>query len=308
MLDPAQLFELQPDPPELGRPLLLHALEGFVDAGSAVQLAAAHLLDTLEHEVLATFDVDQLYDYRSRRPVMTFDQDHWEDYEGPRLLVHRVLDAAGTPFLLMTGPEPDMQWERFVAATRRLVQQLGVRLTVGLNAIPMAVPHTRPVGITAHGSRPELIAGYSPWLQTVKVPGSAAHLLEHRLAQLGHDSAGFAVHVPHYLAQAELPAAAEALVDAVARISGLSLPTQALTAAGEVTRADIDAQVAQSEEVAAVVRALEQQHDAFLAGRDRSLLAEGATPLPTADELGAELERFLAEHDGPASGPADTAG
>jgi hypothetical protein len=53
--------------------------------------------------------------------------------------------------------------------------------------------------------------------------------------------------------------------------------------------------VVESEEVAAVVHALEQQYDAYVAGRGSDLLAPGTGPLPTADELGAELERFLAE-------------
>ena len=44
-----------------------------------------------------------------------------------------------------------------------------------------------------------------------------------------------------------------------------------------------------------MVRALEEQYDAFVAGRESSLLAEDRA-MPTADELGAELERFLAEN------------
>ncbi len=44
-----------------------------------------------------------------------------------------------------------------------------------------------------------------------------------------------------------------------------------------------------------MVRALEEQYDAYVAGRGDDLLAGETGPLPTADELGAELERFLAE-------------
>jgi len=60
--------------------------------------------------VIARFDVDDLIDYRARRPPMTFDTDHWQDYAAPELAVHLVHDAAGTPFLLLTGPEPDRRW------------------------------------------------------------------------------------------------------------------------------------------------------------------------------------------------------
>jgi predicted ATP-grasp superfamily ATP-dependent carboligase len=204
-----------------------------------------------------------------------------------------VHDAQGTAFLVLAGPEPDIQWERFIAAVMLLVERFGVRLTVGFDAIPMGVPHTRPIGITAHGTRPELVAGYEPWVHTVQVPASAGHLLEFRLGEASAHAVGFAVHVPHYLAQTEYPAAAAVLVDAVSKATGLDIPTDTLMSEAENVRAEIDTKVAESAEVAAVVRALEQQYDAIIAARGGPLA--DAAELPTADELGAELERFLAE-------------
>lgn len=296
MLDPDGLYELGDALPELDRPVLVQALTGFIDAGGARHLARNALMGTLPNELLVSFDVDQLFDYRARRPPMLFLRDHWESYDDPVLAIRLLRDTAGTPFLLLDGPEPDVQWERFTAAVRSLVQRLGVRLTVGLNAIPMAVPHTRPIGVTAHATRPELVVGHEPWVNAVQVPASAGHLLEYRLGQAGHDAVGFAVHVPHYVAQMEYPAAAVALLDATARATGLTLPSEDLRTASERVRADIEEQVAQSTDVAAVVAALESQYDAFVADRGRDgLLADGVTKLPTADELGAELERFLAQ-------------
>ncbi len=292
--DPRDLYELEPDRPELNEPVLIQALDGFIDAGSATRLARDHLLSALSSTVVARFDVDQLHDYRARRPPMQFVEDHWESYADPELAIHLLHDEAGTPFLLLAGPEPDVQWERFIDAVRLIVAQLGVRLVVGLNAIPMSLPHTRPVGVIAHGSRKELLQGAEPWIGTVTVPASAGHLLEHRLGQAGLDAVGFAVHVPHYVSQAEFPAAAAALVREVSAHTGLVLPTAALDEAAAQTRIAIDEQVAQSTEVQAVVTSLEEQYDSFVAGRGRSLLA-GDSRLPSADELGAELERFLAE-------------
>jgi len=293
-LDPSELFDLDPDRPELDRPVLIQALDGFIDAGGAKRLAREHLLSTYSSQPVATFDVDQLLDYRARRPAMLFVEDHWESYDDPQLAVHLLHDAVGTPFLLLAGPEPDVQWERFTEAVRLIVDRLGVRLTIGLNAIPMGVPHTRPTGVIAHGSRKELVAGYEPWVNAVQVPGTAGHLIEHRLGQAGYDAMGFAVHVPHYVAQTDYPAASAALLTEVSKAAGLALPLDALLEAAATTRAAIDEQVASSPEVGAVVHALENQYDAFVAGRDASLLLEHAD-LPTADELGAELERFLAE-------------
>jgi predicted ATP-grasp superfamily ATP-dependent carboligase len=304
VLDPHELYQLTDDLPDLGQPVLIQALTGFVDAGNASRLAREQLLTSLEGRPIATFDVDQLFDYRSRRPVMTFNEDHWESFDAPKLELHLLNDDDETPFLLLTGPEPDLQWERFTAAVAGLAARLDVRLTVGLNSIPMAVPHTRPTGVTAHATRPELISGYEPWLQRVQVPGSVGHLLEFRLGEQGRDALGFAAHVPHYVAQTEYPAAAEVLLSAVSRSTGLLLPGDGLRSAAEVVRVEIDRQVAQTEDAAALVQALEEQYDAFARGRgERSLLAPDAGPLPTADELGAELERFLAEQTRPGDTP-----
>jgi predicted ATP-grasp superfamily ATP-dependent carboligase len=303
VLNPDELYELTGDLPDLGRPVLVQALTGFVDAGNAAYLAREHLLTALDAHLVVTFDIDRLIDYRSRRPSMIFVEDHWESYDEPSLGLYLLRDEAGVPFLMLAGPEPDLQWERFLAAVMGLVERFAVRMTVGLTAIPMAVPHTRPVGVTAHATRRDLIAGYQPWLSRVQVPGSAGNLLEYRLGRKGLDAVGFAVHVPHYLAQAAYPAAALELLSAVSRATGLLLPTADLRSAADALRADIDKQVAHNEEASTLVRNLEEQYDAFIQARHGSDLLAEAGPLPSADELGAELERFLAEFNKPTDPP-----
>src|SRR2546423_8233254 len=123
---------------------------------------------------------------------MLFAEDHWESYEAPQLSLRLVQDTPGTAFLLLVGPEPDVQWERFVAAVTQLVQRYRVRLSIGVNAIPMAVPHTRPIGVTAHGSSRELVKAWEPWVGRVQVPGHIAGLLELRLGQAGYPAARLA--------------------------------------------------------------------------------------------------------------------
>ena len=295
MLDPSALYELTGEVPELDSPVLIQALTGFVDAGSAIQLSREHLLDRLDVRTIATFDVDQLLDYRSRRPPMVFIEDHWASYEQPELALHLLRDEIGAEFLMLTGPEPDIQWERFIAAVIELIDRLGVRLTVGLNAIPMAVPHTRPVSVTAHATDKSLLGEHESWLQRVQVPASVGGLLEFRLGESGRDAIGYAAHVPHYLAQTSYPAAAELLLDSISASTGLALPTGSLREAAVAVRAEVDKQVAEDEQASRLVSSLEQQYDAFLRGREASLLAGDTGDLPTADELGAELERFLAE-------------
>ncbi|OBG40195.1 proteasome assembly chaperone family protein [Mycolicibacter heraklionensis] len=294
------MYELEVPAPQLMSadgegPVLIHALEGFSDAGHAIRLAAKHLKSKLDSELVASFAIDDLLDYRSRRPLMTFKSDHFTHYTEPELSLHALRDTAGTPFLLLAGMEPDLKWERFITAVRLLAEQLGVRRTIGLGTIPMAVPHTRPVTLTAHSNNRDLISEFTPWITEVQVPGSASNLLEYRMAQHGHEVVGFTVHVPHYVAQTDYPEAAEALLKQAAQTGALELPLSDLHDSAAEIRAKIDQQVEASAEVAQVVTALERQYDAFITAQENRSLLSRDEELPSADELGAEFERFLAQ-------------
>ncbi len=291
-LDPEELFEVDSDVPDLSGAVLLHYFEGFMDAGSAGSSLVAHLLEAHEHQVIARFDIDDLFDYRGRRPSMTYATDRWEHYDAPELVVHLLHDDAGTPFLLLTGPEPDRRWEAVVAAVRALIERWGVRLAVGFHGIPMGVPHTRELSVISHATRPDLVTEKSPF-NRVQVPGNVSALLELRLGEAGHDAMGFAAYVPHYLAQGTYPGAALRLLEALTTSTGLAIQKDGLRKAAERTDAEITRQVAESAEAAQVVEALERQYDAFTEASENLLVAEGE-PLPSGDELGAELERFLA--------------
>lgn len=297
MFDPTDLYKLADDAPELADPVLLYHFDGFVDAGGTGRLALGHLLAELEHRTVATFDVDRLLDYRSRRPIMTFDTDRWVECESPELAVYAAKDATGTPFLVMSGPEPDREWELFTQAVGALADQLKVSKMVTLHGIPMAVPHTRPLGITMHASRPELINAQTSSFGRVQVPGSIAALIEFRLGAKGQDALGYAVHVPHYLSQAEYPHAAVTALEAVTRGTGLLFPLDALREAAQRTTTEIEEQIQASSELSTAITGLEQQYDAFAGGADRENLIAESTAMPTGDELAAQFERFLAERD-----------
>lgn len=275
--------------------VLVHALGGFIDAGHAGELAMDHLVSDGPVTRLVTFDVDQLLDYRSKRTSMTFSSDHWSDYAEPYLVLDHVTDAEGTGFLLLHGAEPDLQWERVAAALTGLVERFGVSLVVGLHGIPMGIPHTRPLTVTAHGTRKELLGEHRSWFGTVTVPSSLAALWELRLGERGHDAMGYAVHVPHYLAQSPYPPAAVVALQSVERSTGLELASDRLAEAAREATEEVERQVHESDEVQAVVRALEEQYDSFARQLGTSSLLAESVPLPTAEELGAEFERFLAE-------------
>jgi hypothetical protein len=283
-------------------PVMITALDGFLDAGSASALAVAHLLESSPGRVVASFEVDEFYDYRARRPPMSFVRDHYSDYEAPRLVVRLMHDDRRAPYLLLSGPEPDARWEAFAEAVRAVVESFDVRLTVSMGSVPMAVPHTRPVQVTNHATSKRLLLADNVWRGEIRIPSSAQSLLELRLGEWGHDATGFVAHIPHYVAQYGYPEAASAMLHNVGVVTGLEWDTAALDAAGAGRQAEIAEQVAESEEVRAVVAGLEQQYDAFhSAGSNLLGQEDGSMPdaneLPTGEELGAQFEQFLAGLD-----------
>jgi hypothetical protein len=295
MRDPRSLYELNPDvvvPP--GLPLVA-GLTGFADAGGAVAQTTDYLLSTLDSTVVANFDADELLDYRARRPIILFQGDHLTDYRPPRLSLDLARDELGQPFLLLTGYEPDFQWERFGAAVLGLIDELQVASTTWINSIPMPVPHTRPIGVTVSGNRSDLIEAMSIWRPTTQVPANALHLVEYRLHEEGHPTTGFVLLIPHYLSDTEYPSAAIAALEAISASTGRIFPTDVLREQGREFLARIDEQVAENGELAKLVGTLEERHDSYMEGTTlRSPLTDEDGELPSADEIAAELEKFLA--------------
>ncbi|WP_371496925.1 PAC2 family protein [Kitasatospora sp. NBC_00374] len=310
MRDPKELYQLEPlgvaavavardaaAEADSGLVLLYH-FEGFMDAGEAGGQVVAHLLEHGSPQVVARFDHDRLVDYRARRPAMTFDRESWTDYDPPEILLQLAHDSVGAPFLVLTGPEPDTEWELFAAAVRGLIEEFDVRLSVDFHGIPMGVPHTRPVGVTPHGNRLDLAPGYPKWFEQAQVPGSAQALLEYRLAEADHDVLGFAVHVPHYIARSAYPAAAVVILEAVQSATGLVLPGGELRVRVDEVYAEIEDQLTQGDgELRSAIRGMEGQYDAVAGAEDRESLLAQTADLPSADELGRRFEEFLAEHE-----------
>ncbi|HEY9498033.1 MAG TPA: PAC2 family protein [Terrimesophilobacter sp.] len=296
MQDPSGLYELNLGVADVPKGLpLVAGLTGFADAGAAVSQFSEALLENLETRLVATFDNDELLDYRARRPTIYFDQDHLTNYQPSTLALRLARDEIGQQFLLLTGYEPDFQWERFTAAVLQLVDVFQVKSTTWVHAIPMPVPHTRPIGVTVSGNRTELIDTFSIWKPHTQVLANALHLVEYRLQRLDHPIAGFVLLIPHYLSDTEFPDAAVKALESISSATGLIFASDELREEGREFIAKIDGQVESNHELARLVGTLEERHDSYMAGNPlRSPLTDEDGELPTADEIAAELEIFLA--------------
>jgi hypothetical protein len=275
---------------------LLAAISGFTDAGSAMQQVSDHILGNLEYTTVVVFDNDQLLDYRSRRPVMYFEQDHIEDYQPASLSIHLVKDEVGNQFLFLNGYEPDFKWEAFASSIETLFALFGIIDLTWLHAIPFPIPHTRSVGVTVSGNQADVIAKFSEWKPRTQVPGNIMHLLEYRLSEAGMPTTGFVLLVPHYLSDSEYPQAAVTGLELISGHLGLVFPTDDLRDEGTEFVRRLTKQMAENTELAGLVANLETSFKSDRANTGMGSVKSPERQIPDADQIAAELEGYLASH------------
>jgi hypothetical protein len=278
----------------LDRPVLVVALEGWVDAGLGADGAISALLSAGPTELVATFDGESLIDQRARRPVVHIARGVNEGLTWPVIQMRLGQDLAGADVCFLVGPEPDFRWPTFVTSVVGLCRDLRVRMVVGLGAFPAPAPHTRPVRLaaTAPPSSSDLVAEIGIVQGEIDVPSGVWGALELALGEADIAAVGLWARVPHYVSGMSFPSASAALLDGLASVAGLSLDASSLHTAADASLRQVDDLISKSTEHMAMVRQLEHSVDT----------AEGnpldVGQLPTGDELAAELERYLRDERG----------
>ncbi|NCY17140.1 MAG: PAC2 family protein [Actinobacteria bacterium] len=285
----SELYELI-DSPDLESPPLILGLEGWVDAGFAAANAFGTLLEDLDTITVAVFDSDSLLDHRSRRPTMHLINGINAGLSWPSIELRAGVDRVGNEVLFLVGVEPDHRWRAFSSAVVDLAHQFGVSTVYGLGAYPAPVPHTRATRLVATATTPELAALVGSIDGRIDVPAGVHAAIERCCAEGGLPATGLWAQIPHYAAGMPYPAGALALIEGLRNVGGLQFPLGSLVEDARLTRARLDELVANSEEHVAMVRQLEEQIDAIVDTTPTG-------PLPTGDDLAAELEQFLREQE-----------
>ncbi len=273
------LYQLADPLPALADPIVLAALDGWVDAGSAATAALAVLAEGASP--VAEFDPDELFDYRSRRPTLEIHDGRLSSLQWPELTL-RHARFGRRDLLVLTGAEPDDRWRRLASSVVELVLRLDVKGWVSLGAIPAAVPHTRPVTILGTESATGLLRGDVLPGPTglLKVPSAALSMLEMAVAEAGIPAVGYFAQTPHYV-QGPYSLATVALLRALERHLEVDLPRGNLADEARELRLRLDAATEADETTQAYVGRLETMVD--------------ESRLPAGDDLISDIERFLRE-------------
>lgn len=282
------LYELI-EQPDLDEPILVLALEGWIDAGLAAGGAAEVLSERLDTVTVARFSTDDLLDYRARRPVAHLADGVLRGLTWPEIELRAAIDDDGNELLLLVGAEPDRLWHRFTDEVVTLALDFGARMCVGLGAYPFAAPHTRSPRVACTASTPRLAEG--TFLKaSLDFPGGIQAAIEQGCDERGIPAVGLWAQIPHYVpTNMPFPAGSVALLEGLSLLGDLSLPVGDLTAQADATRARLDELIAQNPEHVAMLRQLEVAWEQS----EPPETPIGLSDLPTGDELAAELEDFL---------------
>jgi proteasome assembly chaperone (PAC2) family protein len=251
--------------PELREPVLVVALQGWVDAG----MAGAHAVDTMREQMgsarrFARLDLSDLVDLQQTRPEVEIVEARTRRISWPQ--IECVAGRTGRDVVLVTGPE-----------LVEVASRLGVVVAYGLGAMPAVTTHRRPVEVLATATD-ESLAEQVGALRTdySGITGMQTALLV-ALGEVGIPSVGLWAQVPHYLAGSPSPPAAHAVLERLVRLTGIEVDMAPLERDMERYTVKVEAGLADRPDVAELVDAIEAEHPS----------------IPSADELADEIEQFL---------------
>jgi PAC2 family len=278
------LYRLADPPPSMDAPIVLAAFDGWVDAGTAATNVLSIIAD--EGETVATFDPDQLFDYRSRRPTLEIRDGRLSSLAWPEVSL-RLARFSGLDLLVLTGAEPDDRWHKLAEAVVTILQGVGASGWISLGAIPAAVPHTRPVPILGTESEAGLLRGgvSAGPMGILRVPSAALSMLEMAVSDAGIPAVGYFAQIPHYV-QGPYALASVALMRAVERHLDVELPRGDLAEEAQQLRTRLDAATAADDTTRQYVERLEAMVD--------------ESRQPEGDDLISEIERYLRDQSGSA--------
>ena len=269
----------------LNRPIMVLALRGWFDIAEVATVAINELLVDRVAPIAASIDPDPFFDFTQERPHVELDEDEIRHIRWP-LNEFRFARFPASPhdLVVLAGVEPHLHYKTFTDCVLEVVKESKCEVVVTVGAVADTIPHTRPplvVGSTTNRGLISALGLSPPRYQGIT---GLVGVLQERLDRARVPAVSLRVGVPHYLGNAEHPQSSIALLQHLHHVVGVPVHTARLAAEAARRRMIHDEAVADDEQATAYVAMLEREFDQR---------AEAA--IPSADDLGADFERFLRE-------------
>jgi proteasome assembly chaperone (PAC2) family protein len=272
------------DRPAGDRPVLVAAFEGWNDAGDAATTAIGHLGNSWGATPFAEVDPEEFYDFTATRPQIRVDAGTTRTVEWPRNTFSWARPEGVGGVVLLSGVEPQLRWRTFCAQVIEVANGTGCSMVLTLGALLADVAHTRPTPVFGNAYDTAVIERLGLEPSHYEGPTGIVGVLHAECARAGIDSASLWAAVPAYVSAVPSPKAALALIERATALLGSPLETVDLAVDAAVYEHQLSELVAEDETTADYVRHLEEQHD------------QDQTAVQSADDMVAEVERFLREH------------
>ncbi|HEX9258411.1 MAG TPA: PAC2 family protein, partial [Acidimicrobiales bacterium] len=280
--------------PRLRTPVLVAAFGGWNDAGDAATLAVDHLVQVLEARRFATLDPEEFYDFQQTRPMVRLADGVTREVVWPANDLYAA-GTAGGDVILLAGNEPQLRWRTFCDQILGVARDLGVRQVLTLGALLADVVHSRPVNVIGTSTDPVLIERHQLQRSRYEGPTGIVGVLHDACARADVPSLSLWAAVPAYAQSTPSPKAALALVVEAGNLLGATLDVGALPDAAREYVDEIEAAVADDDDLLGYVRRLEALADSAEdedEDGDDAAIGEPAE-LPSLERLVEEVERFL---------------
>lgn len=278
-------LEWTDDRPELDKPVMIVAFEGWNDAGEAATSAASHLRDRLLGDQFATIDPEPFFDFTTSRPSIHLD-DGTRVIEWPTNSFSAVTGVGTTrDLIVMIGVEPQLRWRTFTEQVVSMAEDYDVDMVISLGALIADVVHSRPTPVYASSYDPKLMSELDLEPSNYEGPTGIVGVINEALRSNGYGAVSLWGTVPSYVPHAVSPKATLALVNRVATLLGISVPVTALEIAAAAYERQINELVDDDEETKAYIERLEQDYDSTMGPNSGKELIE-------------QLEQFLRDRGG----------
>ena len=273
---------------------LVMAFGGWIDAGQAATGALRLLVRDLSATRLAWIDPEAFFVFTQERPEVRLRPDESRDIHWPRSEFFASPPGDGRDgLLLFCGGEPHQRWRTYTKAFLDVAESCGVTRIVSLGALLAGAPHTRPVRVTGRCTDPAWRSVLEAWgiyrRPSYEGPTGISTVVLDAAERRGMSHLGLMGQAPHYLQNAENPAAVHALLTYVARLLHLRPDMSQFDEAIQDFRTQCDRAVAKNRATREHVQQLEQQYDAE-ASEERPGLPDGKLD---SEKLMQDLQDFL---------------
>ena len=267
------------------RPLVVLAFRGLFDAASAATNAVNWVRERAPSSLVAHIDPELLFDFTQQRPSVRVLPDGRREIVWPENEFHVLRFDDRRDLVVCSGTEPHLRWRSFSEHILAIAQRCGAEMVVTLGAMVGVVAHSRPLPVTGSATNPALAERLGLGSPSYEGPTGVIGTLHDLLDRAGMPVISLRVAVPHYVPSPPNPKATHALLRRLVEVTRLDLGARALEPSATDWEHQVSAAAADDPQVITYVRRLEEQYDA-------------EEPLPSGDDLAAELEAFLREQRG----------